>query len=420
MAALAAGAIDSGVISTVAARVVMVGGAGLAALLTTHFLTPAQRGEYFVVYTLAQGLAQFGNFGLQSSNTYFVAHRQTLGGALLANTVWLSAAAGLAGAALVAFTPAWGGVVAPRMWIAPVLAPAMVFYVVGGNLLVGLKRIAAFNAYQVASNGCVVVCLAAAAALGAGPAGFLLAIATGWTVVAVSLFRTLRRTTRAPLTFRPDVFRDSFRYGLKAYVATAGGFLVIRSSVFLLSAFGGAEQVGYYSLASQLAEVVGIVPQSMALVLFPALITATSGRFRTMMQNLLVLTALLGAGCAAIAIGAEPGVRLVFGARFLPAVPMLRWMLPGVFFLGLTAMPSQYLAAVGFPVSLVLVWICGSVVAAVSGWFVIPLYGGMGAAAVMSVIHCLIFLAVLALAIARARADAADVPAPVLSYGVPA
>jgi len=391
----------------------------MAALLTTHFLTPAQRGDYFVVYTLAQGLAQFGNFGLHSSNTYFVARRQALGGALLANTVWLSAAAGIAGIGLVTFVPRWGGGTAPRLWVVPVLAAAMLFYLLGANLLVGLKRIGSFNAYQIASNGCVVLCMAAAAGTGAGPTGFLIAIAVAWTAVSFCLFRTIRRATRSRLTFRPDVFRDSFYYGLKAYVATACGFLVIRSSVFLLSAFQGAEQVGYYSLASQLAEVVGIVPQSMALVLFPALITATSGRFRTMMQNLVVLTAVLAAGCAAIAIGAEPGIRLVFGARFLPAAPVLRWMLPGVFFLGLTAIPSQYLAAAGFPLSLVGVWVCGSVAAAASGWVIIPIYGGVGAAAVMSATHCAIFLAVLCLAIVRARADA-DVPASIPAYGVPA
>ncbi len=412
--------ISRDVVSTIAARVVMVGGAGVAALLTTHFLTPAQRGQYFVVYTLAQGFAQFGNFGLHSSNTYFVARRQALGGALLANTVWLSSVAGLVGAALVVLSPLWGGAPTARLWVVPVLAAAMVFYLVGGNLLVGLKRIAAFNTYQVISNGCVVACLAAAAAVGAGPTGFLIAIAVGWALVSAFLFRTLRRATQSTLTFRADVFRDSFRYGLKAYVSTTGAFLVIRSGVFLLSAFRGAEQVGYYSLASQLAEVVGIVPQSMALVLFPVLITATSGRFRTMMQNLLVLAPVLGAGCIVIAIGAGPFVELAFGARFLPSVPMLRWMLPGVFFLGLTAMPSQYLAASGFPVSLVCVWVAGSVAAALAGWAAIPVYGGAGAAVVMSVVHCAIFLAVLALAVARARADAVDMSDSVPAYGVPA
>jgi hypothetical protein len=53
--------IDPGVVMTIAVRVAMVVGAGLASVMTARWLSPSQRGEYFVVYTLAQGLAQFGN-----------------------------------------------------------------------------------------------------------------------------------------------------------------------------------------------------------------------------------------------------------------------------------------------------------------------------------------------------------------------
>jgi O-antigen/teichoic acid export membrane protein len=57
-------------------------------------------------------------------------------------------------------------------------------------------------------------------------------------------------------------------------------FLVIRGNVFILNALRGPASVGLYSVASQMGDVLGILPQSMALVLFPTLITAGSGRFR--------------------------------------------------------------------------------------------------------------------------------------------
>ncbi len=157
------------------------------------------------------------------------------------------------------------------------LAPATLFYLLGVNLLVGLKRIATFNTFQLASNYVVLLCLIGAAIAGAGPSGFLAASALGWTVVSCSLLLALRRGATTSLRFRPDVFREGLRFALKAYAATLCGFLVVRGNVFLLNALQSSEQVGYYSVASQIADVMGILPQSMALVLFPALIVGERG-----------------------------------------------------------------------------------------------------------------------------------------------
>src|SRR5437763_17124117 len=79
------GLIDRDVISVIAVRLAMVVSGGLSSIVTIRWMTPGQRGAYFLVYTLAQTLAQFGNLGLHSSNTYLVARTRSLGGALLAN-----------------------------------------------------------------------------------------------------------------------------------------------------------------------------------------------------------------------------------------------------------------------------------------------------------------------------------------------
>jgi len=396
--------IDRDMLTTIAVRLVMLVGAGLASILTTRYLSPSLRGEYFVAYTLAQGIAQFGNFGLHSSNTYLVARRRALAGRLLANSLWLSLLAGAVSSVVVLVAVLAGSSIEPaRLWLVPGLGSATLFYLLGANLFVGLKRLGTFNRFQLSSNVCVVVCLSAAAAVGAGPTGFLLAMSIGWMTVSCALLFTLRRETGASLAFSSDVFRASVRYALKAYVATLCGFLVIRGNIFLLTALASAEQVGYYSVAAQLAEVMAIVPQSMALVLFPALITAKSGQFRTMFRHMVVLAALLALGCGAVALGARSLVLALFGPSYMPAVSALRWMLPGVFFLGLTSMPSQYLAAAGFPISVVAVWIGGGIAAAAIGSLLIPVHAGAGAAVAMSVTHAAVFVAILTLSIVHAR-----------------
>jgi O-antigen/teichoic acid export membrane protein len=374
----------------------------VSSVLTARYLSPSGRGEYFLVITLAQGLAQFGNLGLHSSNTYQVARERALVGPLLANSLCLSALSGSLGAAVVIFVlGAQAG--AERLWFAAFLAPAILFYMLGTNLLVGLNRIRSFNGFQLVSNYGVLLCLLVAALAGAGSRGFLAASTAGWLAVSVALLLVVRREAGGAL--RPDLrtFREGIRFALKAYVATLCGFLVVRSNVFLLNGLQGSEQVGYFSVASQMTDVIGILPQSTALILFPALVSARRGQFETTLRHLMTVGLLLAAGCLAVGVLAEPFIRFVFGAAFAPTVPLLRWMLPAAFFLGLTSVLSQYLAAAGFPLSLVAVWVGGSAASALLGWLLIPAWAAVGAAMALSLTQAGIFMAVFALCLSHAR-----------------
>jgi O-antigen/teichoic acid export membrane protein len=397
--------LDAAMLTTMAVRLLIVAGGFVSSVITARWLSPAGRGEYFFVVTVAQTLAQFGSFGLQSSNTYLVARDRSLAPSLVANSLWVSLAVGIVGGAAAIVLAGSGPATRSLAWMAAALAPATLFFMLGSNLLVGVKRFAAFNGFQLAGNYGVLLGIGAAAAAGAGPFGFLAASVVGWTLASAALAATLRRQAPASLRFDVPVFREGFRYAAKAYAATLCGFLVVRVNVFLLTSLQGAEQVGYYSVASQIADMMGILPQSMAVVLFPALVTATSGRAGAMRRQAALAAVALAAGCLAVGLLAGPFVRIVFGPGFAAAVPTLRWMLPGVFFLGLTSVVSQYLAAIGFPMSLVATWIGGSLLAAVLGWLLIPIASGVGAAIALSLTHGLIFAAVAAQSLAAARRE---------------
>jgi O-antigen/teichoic acid export membrane protein len=400
--------IDGQMVATICVRLLIVAGGFVSSVLTARFLSPSGRGDYFLIVTLAQTVAQFGTFGLQSSNTYYVARNKALAGPLLANSLWISLVVGGAGSALVILALKLTGRVAGDaiLWTVCLLAPATLFFMLGSNLLVGMKRIATFNAFQLGSSYVVLLCLIGAAVVGADATGFLGASALAWALVSFVLLKSIRQEARSTWAFNRGVFREGFRYAVKAYVVTLCGFLVVRSNVFLLSDLKGSEQVGYYSVASQVADVIGIVPQSMALILFPTLVTATKGRFRTTVRSLVAVGLLVGTACGLVALLAEPFVKLVFGPMFVATVPVLRWMMPGVVCLGLTAILSQYLAAYGYPLSLVAVWIGGSVMATALGGLFIPVSSGVGAALAMSLTHTIIFAAVLTLSVRHARQSA--------------
>jgi O-antigen/teichoic acid export membrane protein len=275
----------------------------------------------------------------------------------------------------------------------------------------------AFNAFQLIGNFAVLGCLLAAAAAGSGPGGFLAASALGWTAIAASLLFVLAPDT-ASLRFEGGVFRAGLRYALKAYVITVCPFLVARGNVFLLSAAHGPEQVGYYSVASQMADMMAILPQSIGLVLFPSLVAAGADRFEKTVRSTLVAAGLLASGCAAALVLAGPVLTAAFGSAFAPSVQILHWMLPSIFFLGLSSVTSQYLAAEGIPRSLVAVWVAGAVVSFALGKALIPSLQGYGAAFALSASHAAIFTAIAALTVLHARKTAVIEGAAAAAQGV--
>lgn len=394
--------IDWRVVATIAARFAIVAAGIVSSVVTARFLRPAGRGEYFLAVTTAQMLAQFANFGLPSSNTYFAARDRSLFTGLFANSLWISfvgaPAIGLVLVALSSSGLAWGATSHATLWFAAALAPLILFNVLGSNLLVGLNELGTFNAVQVGSAVVVLPFMLGAGYLHAGPTGFLSASIAGWTATTVLVVVLLRRHAVGPLRFQPAVFKATSSYSTRAYLATLAGFLVLRINVFTLSGFAGAEQVGYYSIASQIADTVAILPQSIALVLFPQLIIATRHRGRTTVDNAVRAAFVLGVICVALWFVAAPAIHLAFGARFLPAVPVVRSMLPGVLLVGVTAVVSQYLAAGGMPISVVVTWFGGVVMTAGLGRTLVHRYGAVGAGATLSITYGIILIVLVVLA----------------------
>jgi antigen flippase len=383
--------IDWRVVGTIAARLVVVAAGIVSSIVTARALRPAGRGEYFLAVTTAQMLAQFTNFGLPSGNTYFVARDRSLFTGLLANSFWISflvvPAIGLIWVGLSLSGYGWSATSHATSWFAIALAPLILFNLLGSNLFVGLNQLGTFNAVQVGGAVVVLPFMLLAGNLQAGPTGFLTASVVGWSVVAMVIAVLLRRHAVGSLRFRPEVFRMTFSYSTRAYLATLAGFIVLRINVFILHALAGSEQVGYYSIASQITDAVAILPQSIALVLFPQLVSSRRNRGRTTVENALRTAIILAIICVAIWFVAPPAIQFAFGSRFLPAVPVVRAMLPGVLLVGVTAIVSQYLAASGMPVSVVVTWFGGVGLTAIMGRVLVHRYGAVGAGVTLSVTY---------------------------------
>jgi O-antigen/teichoic acid export membrane protein len=288
----------------------------------------------------------------------------------------------------------------------------MLLHLFTTNLLVGINEIGAFNRVQLVSNVTVLLAMLGAGLAGFRAAGVLVAITAAWSATGVWAVTVLaRRGGLGAVSFEFDrsIFGLGFRYAAKAYVATLCGFLVLRSNVFALQAVGGNEQLGYYSVAAQLSDMLAVLPQSVALVLFPALVSAPAAAWERTSRQALAIAITLGLVCLLVASASPVLVTVLFGEAFAPAVDVLRWLLPAAFFTGVTSVISQYAAAAGFPRALVRVWISGLIVGIATSAFFVPRFGGTGAAMALSLTQAVIFVLILGLCLQIQRRQAATV-----------
>jgi O-antigen/teichoic acid export membrane protein len=377
-------------------RVVLIGGGLFTSILTARALGVAGRGEYFYIVTLANLASQFGNLGLISSNTYSLAKDHSLLFRLAANSFWVSLVVGtLTACGILVFEAGQNkhGWIEEPVWLMIIMVPTMLYVLLASNLFIAISLIRYYNFFQLGSAMFQLLAVSIAAWMMGGVGAFLFVSALTGLIAAGVLVVMLGRLGTPTWRFDVQLFRSNLSYSGRAYVATLLGYGISRAGVLLLEFYAGKAEIGIYSVAVQFVDVLMIVPATVAMVLFPDLLKGQlKHRFARTIRIAGKLALLMAILCVLTGLVATWIVPAFFGVTFVPAIQVLWWMLPGVFFLSLANIVSQYLATKGIPLANVWAWLCGLVFLLVTSRYLIPEWGALGAAASLSMTY--IFLAI--------------------------
>jgi O-antigen/teichoic acid export membrane protein len=179
-----------------------------------------------------------------------------------------------------------------------------------------------------------------------------------------------------------DFTQAIFSYGIKAHALLIINFLNYRLDIFLLQYLTkDSIEVGYYSLAVGMAELMWLVPNSVVAPLFSVVAQSDADdrsmiTLRTCRWSLIFIAVLAVGG---IAFG-RPFIRLLYGAEYLPSFGPFLWLLPGICLFPLFKLLIIDLAARGFPGYGTIASVVALVVNIGANILLIPQYGGIGAA----------------------------------------
>ncbi|HKJ92343.1 MAG TPA: polysaccharide biosynthesis C-terminal domain-containing protein, partial [Longimicrobiales bacterium] len=126
-------------------------------------------------------------------------------------------------------------------------------------------------------------------------------------------------------------------------------YMVLNFDLLMVARMLGAGASGQYSIAAGMVQTLYMLPVAAGTMLFARVSEMREHRLHFLSRTVRLLAALFVPLLLAAAFLADPAVRLLYGAPFLPAVPAFLWLLPGAFFLGINTLLMNYFAGVGMP-----------------------------------------------------------------------
>lgn len=385
---------------TFATRLLMIFNSVVAGIIVAWWLGAEGVGQLAVINVAVATIVQLGSFGLPSSNTYFIAQDQARFRAAAINSLIFALGIGallaLALSAIASFRPGWFGFVAPDMiHVAAISIPFQLITLIGLNILLAVGKVREFNLLDLAGQSFVLVNAALVLLVlkhGLETLVTFNTLASILVAIVIAVLLASSAKTLAHSNWRADIvlLRKMIAYGLKFHVSILAGAIIIRADLLVVNHFRGAAEAGVYSIASQFALLLMLLPGVIATLLFPRVTTEQDVRGET---TCLVsrYTTLIMFVCCLAAVPFSLLLPVVYGEAFADATKLLLILLPGVYLMGLESVLVQHFNALGLPRTIPLYWLVTLVLNLILVFALVPRFGAHGAAIASTISYAAIF-----------------------------
>jgi len=372
----------------------------VAGIIVARWLGAKGVGELAVVNVAVATVVQLGSFGLPSSNTYFIAQDQERFRAAAINSLIFALAAGsllaLALGATGAFRPDWFGFVSPDLIrIAAISIPFQLITLIGLNILLAVGKVKEFNLLDLAGQSFVLINAVLVLILLKRGLGTLVTLNTAAAVlvsIVVATLLVISARTLAQSQWRADIslLRRMIAYGIKFHVSILAGAIMLRADLLVVNHFRGPEEAGVYSVASQFALLLMLLPGVIATLLFPRVTAEQDARGETTCLVTRYTTFIMFLCCLA-AVPFSLLLPVLYGEAFSDATKLLLILLPGVYLMGLESVLVQHFNALGLPRAIPVYWVITLALNVCLVFTLVPRFGAQGAAIASTISYAAIF-----------------------------
>jgi O-antigen/teichoic acid export membrane protein len=214
--------------------------------------------------------------------------------------------------------------------------------------------------------------------------GAFLAIAVANLLMFLFTYRIFIVKLRYTITWKyhEGIMKSMIKLGLVNAIAVFIMQLNYRVDVLMLKKLSTLEEVGFYSLAMQIAEQLWHVPMAIETIILSRSANAIDdNQVHRTVASIFRVSLIIGlvAGIVIFFI-APPLIPLIFGGEFSHSATMIQVVLPGIFMLIGFRILNSRLTGMGKPQIAIYTFLPALVINFISNLFLIPRFGGIGAA----------------------------------------
>ena len=387
---------------TLVVRLLMTANSVIAGIIVARWLGAEGLGQLGVINVSVAMIVQLGSAGLPSANTYFIAKDQSRLLPVALNSLLFALLVGSTLAFALTLTarlrPDWFGFISPDLIkIAAVSIPFQLITLIGLNIFLAVGNVRRFNLLDLSGQSFVLINALVALIVLNKELMTLVTLNTVASVlvglVIVSLVAMHRvRIKNGFSRWRVDLnlLGRMISYGLKFHISILAAALMFRADLLLVNHFHGASEAGVYSVASQVALMLMMLPGVIATLLFPR-ITAEQDVHGATAARVTRHTAFVMLFICMVAVPFSFILPWLYGQAFSGVSVQLLILLPGVYLVGVQSVFAQHFNAIGLPGAVPTFWVITLLVHVALLFLLVPPLAGRGAALASMLSYVMIF-----------------------------
>lgn len=325
-------------LSILSTRVLLLLAGIVQGVLIARLLGPAAKGALSIIILLPSLLVSMGHLGIGNANLYFMGKRRFSFQSVLSNSLALSVMLGgfLISTCLISVAflkdTLFDGIAPVLVAISAFTIPFTLFIKYVGYIFLGRQMILERNLMNILQELTTLICIVVFVLfLRLRIAGALISMLVG---LLLAMFYSLLRLGligSISIRFNYELFRKSIGYGIKPYLALIILSLNYKSDIFLVKYFLTNTDVGYYSLAVSIANILWHIPTSVGMITYARVAFLSPEQANELTskacRNTLSASFIVG---IALLCACRFFIPLVYGQVYAPSVSALTILLPGV------------------------------------------------------------------------------------------
>jgi O-antigen/teichoic acid export membrane protein len=369
----------------------------VTAILTARYLGPEGKGQVALAMSTGMILAQILCLGFDRSAPYHIASGKLASERVLGSWILVFIIASFFSYGVVyplfahyLINNVFSGVPKTLLLIGGLICPLYLLRLLVNSILHGHEEFFKQSYHNIViCISSIVAALLALMMFHLGPLGYVgMQIAFGFGALGYGFYILIKVIGFKPVFSLSDWFK-MFRYGCKAALSQMLTLIDLRFDIYVVNYFLDVSLVGIYTVAGALGNMFWILPDSMAVVLFPRAAASDKEESRKLTgllcRNAMWQTIIIGGLFLLIS---KRIIMFVFGERFGDASVALAFLMPGIVGQVISRICFTDCSARGFPEKATYSTAITAAMTIILDIFLIPKYGIYGAAAASSIAYC--------------------------------